>query len=434
MVLLKNDGVLPLKGARRIAIVGPLAEQTPVLLGNYHGEPTHAVSVLEGMKAAFPDAQITYVPGTQFLSNTGDPVPAAMLKGGYLTAPETGDYRIGVTSTGTARVSIAGQLIALTYGGTSMGRTHLQKGVPAKLEVSAPPEARLFWHRVNDAPDPAAVAAARNADVVVAVVGITSALEGEEMPVSEPGFQGGDRTTIDIPDPEEALVRAVAAAGKPLVVVLMNGSALAARWEKEHANAILDAWYPGEEGGTAIANTLSGTNNPAGRLPVTFYEDVHQLPNFENYSMSGRTYRYFTGKPLWPFGHGLSYTQFSYGALVVKQSGTGAAGRVHVEAEVRNTGTVAGDEVAQLYLNFPNDPGAPRVALRGFQRVSLSPGEARRISFDLTPRDLSAVTIAGKRRVLAGAYRVSVGSGQPGTGVPETSAPFTIGQPIDLPE
>ena len=272
MVLLKNDGVLPLKGARRIAVVGPLADQTPVLLGNYHGEPTHAVSVLEGMKAAFPDAQITYVPGTQFLSNTGDPVPVSMLKAGSLTAPETGDYRIGVTSNGTARISVAGQLIALTYGGTSMGRVHLEKGVPVKLEVSAPPEARLFWHRVSDVPDPAAVAAARNADVVVVVVGITSALEGEEMPVSEPGFQGGDRTTIDMPDPEEALVRAVASAGKPLVVVLMNGSALAARWEKEHANAILEAWYPGEEGGTAIANTLSGRNNPAGRLPVTFYQ------------------------------------------------------------------------------------------------------------------------------------------------------------------
>jgi beta-glucosidase len=434
MVLLKNDGVLPLKGAKRIAIVGPLAEQTPVLLGNYHGEPTHAVSVLEGMKAAFPDAQITYVPGTQFLSNSGEPVPTAMLKNGFLTAPETGDYRIGITSSGTARVSVAGQPVALTYGGTSVGRIHLEKGVPAKLEVSAPPEARLFWHRVNDAPDPAAVAAARNADVVVAVVGLTSALEGEEMPVSEPGFQGGDRTSIDMPEPEEVLVRAVASAGKPLVIVLMNGSALAARWEKEHANAILEAWYSGEEGGRAIADTLSGANNPAGRLPVTFYEDVHQLPNFENYSMNGRTYRYFPGKPLWPFGYGLSYTHFSYGPVAVKSSGTGAARRVHVETEVRNSGTVAGDEVAQLYLNFPDNPGAPRIALRGIQRLSLKSGETRRITFDLTPRDLSAVTPDGDRRVLSGAYRVSVGSGQPGTGVPVESAAFQIDQPMNLPE
>jgi beta-glucosidase len=315
-----------------------------------------------------------------------------------------------------------------------MGRIHLEKGVPVKVEVSAPPEARLFWHRVNDAPDPAAVEAARNADVVVAVVGITSALEGEEMPVSEPGFQGGDRTNIDMPEPEEALVRAVASTGKPLVVVLMNGSALAVRWEKEHANAILEAWYPGEEGGTAIANTLSGRNNPAGRLPVTFYEDVNQLPNFEDYSMKGRTYRYFAGTPLWPFGYGLSYTQFSYGPLAVKATGTGAARGIHVETEVRNSGAVAGDEVAQLYLNFPDDPGAPRIALRGLQRLSLGPGETRRISFDLTPRDLSTVSLAGKRRVLPGSYRVSVGSGQPGADVPAQSAGFRIDRSIELAE
>jgi beta-glucosidase len=359
---------------------------------------------------------------------------------GLLTAPETGDYRIGIKANATARVSVAGQGIALTYGGISLGRVHLEKSVPVKLDVSyepgagTQPQAQLIWHRVNDAPDPAAVEAARKADVVVAVVGLTSALEGEEMPVSEPGFQGGDRTSIDMPEPEEALVRAFAPAGKPLVVVLMNGSALAARWEKEHANAILEAWYPGEEGGAAIANTLSGRNNPAGRLPVTFYQDAHQLPNFENYSMNGRTYRYFAGTPLWPFGYGLSYTHFSYGPLAVKPSGTGTARRVHVETEVRNSGTVAGDEVAQLYLNFPDNPGAPRIALRGLKRLSLRAGETRTITFDLTPRDLSAVTAEGDRQVLKGAYRVSVGSGQPGTGVPVEAAAFTIDQPMNLPE
>jgi beta-glucosidase len=493
MVLLKNDGVLPLKNPKRIAIVGPLAEQTPVLLGNYHGEPTHAVSVLDGMKAAFPGAQITYVPGTQFLSDQGNAIPGTALTApngqpglaadyrvgenfdpkaapvvsqiepvlnlslgavpaaargkpfnvhwaGSLTALETGDYRIGVKADGTARVMVAGRPVALTYGGTSMGRIHLEKGAPVKVEVSyasrsgAEAQAQLIWHRVNDAPDPAAVAAAQNADLVIAVVGLTSALEGEEMPVSEPGFQGGDRTSIDMPEPEEALVRAVASAGKPLVVVLMNGSALAARWEKEHANAILEAWYPGQEGGTAIANTLSGRNNPAGRLPVTFYEDVHQLPHFEDYSMKGRTYRYFSGTPLWPFGYGLSYTQFSYGQLAVNQSGTGAARRIHVGTEVRNTGAVAGDEVAQLYLDFPDDAGAPRIALRGFKRLSLKPGEARTITFDLAPRDLSTVSLAGKRRVLPGTYRVSVGSGQPETGIAVQSAPFRISQAIELPE
>jgi len=493
MVLLKNDGVLPLKGAKRIAIVGPLAEQGDALLGNYHGAPTHTVSVLDGMKAAFPDAQITYVPGTQFLSNKGEAVPAAVLttasgrpgleteyrpgenfdpkakvifsrtepavkvdsntvpaalRGkpfntrwtGILSPPETGDYRIGVKANGTARVMVEGQPVALTYGGTSLGRIRLERGEPVKIEVSygsrsgKGPEARMIWHRVNDAPDPAAVAVAKDADVVIAVVGLTSALEGEEMPVSEPGFLGGDRTSIDMPEPEETLVRAVASAGKPLVVVLLNGSALAARWEKKHANAILEAWYPGQEGGTAIANTLTGRNNPAGRLPVTFYEHVRQLPKFEDYSMKGRTYRYFEGTPLWPFGYGLSYTKFSYGSLIVKPDGAGAAQGVHVETEVRNTGPIAGDEVAQLYLDFPDDPGAPRIALRGFQRLSLNPGEAKTIAFDLTPRDLSAVTVEGERRVLAGAYKISVGSGQPDTGVPVRSGTFTVDQPVVLPE
>nr|NUR37595.1 beta-glucosidase [Sphingomonas sp.] len=433
MVLLKNDGILPLKGAKRIAIVGPLADQTPVLLGNYHGEPSHAVSVLEGMKAAFPGARITYVPGTQFLSNKGEPIPAAMLKSGYLTAPETGDYRVGVTASATARISVAGRAVAQTYGGTSVGRIHLEKGVPTRIEVSAPADATLFWHRVNDAPDPAAVDAARNADVVIAVVGITSALEGEEMPVSEPGFGGGDRTTIDMPEPEEALVRAVASAGKPLVVVLMNGSALATRWEKEHASAIVEAWYPGEEGGTAVANTLSGRNNPAGRLPVTFYEDVAQLPLFENYSMKGRTYRYFTGTPLWPFGYGLSYTRFSYGGLVLPKAPVPAGQSLRASVKVTNSGSVAGDEVVQLYLKFPDAPGAPIRALRGLRRVHLAPGESRIVDFDLRARDLGMVNEAGDIIVPAGKYGISIGGGQPGAASAVSGSVIILGQ-IKLPE
>jgi beta-glucosidase len=433
MVLLKNDGVLPLKGAKRIAVVGPLAEQTDVLLGNYHGTPTHVVSVLEGMKAAFPDAQITYVPGTQFLANAGEPVPEAMLKGGFLTAPETGDYRIGVTANGTARISVEGRMIAQTYGGTSVGRVHLEKGLPAKLEVTAPPGARLFWQRVDDRTDPAAVAAAHNADVVVAVVGITSALEGEEMPVSEPGFEGGDRTSIDIPAPEEALVRAVASTGKPLVVVLMNGSALAARWEKEHANAILESWYSGEEGGRAIADTLKGVNNPAGRLPVTFYADVSQLPKFEDYSMKGRTYRYFTGTPLWPFGFGLSYTSFGYRDLSLPA--TVRAGQpVKASVVVTNTGRVEGDEVVQLYLSFPDVAGAPSRALRAFRRIHLAPGASETVTFDLPPRDLSMVNPAGDRIEPAGTYRLSIGGGQPGSGLPTVSGSFSVAGEVKLPE
>ena len=407
MVLLKNDGTLPLARAKRIAVVGPLAEQTDVLLGNYNGTPTHTVSVLEGMKAAFPDAQIVYVPGTEFLSKKGNLIPVSVLTTpggqpglqaeyrigngpdpkaapletrvesgvnvtsaslppalkdkqlsvrwtGLLTVSETGDYRVGIDSTGFGGVTVNGVPVAHTYGGTNLGRVHLEKGQPTKIEVTydykpnTDPQAQLIWRKIDETPDPAAVEAARDADVVVAVIGITSQLEGEEMPVSEPGFQGGDRTSIDIPEPEEALVRSVASAGKPLVVVLMNGSALAARWEKEHANAIVESWYSGEEGGRAIANTLKGLNNPAGRLPVTFYTDTHQLPNFENYAMQGRTYRYFAGTPLWPFGYGLSYTTFRYGDLQLPKVAVRAGQPLHASVSVTNSGRVAGDEVDEI--------------------------------------------------------------------------------------
>ncbi|HTW32402.1 MAG TPA: glycoside hydrolase family 3 C-terminal domain-containing protein, partial [Candidatus Sulfotelmatobacter sp.] len=313
-------------------------------------------------------------------------------------------------------------------------------GHPVKLDVmyghigEGAPEAQLIWAPVNNAPDPAAVAAAKNADVTIAVVGITSRLEGEEMPIEQPGFLGGDRTSLDLPKQEEDLVQAVAATGKPLVVVLMNGSALGVNWEKAHANAVLEAWYSGEEGGAAIAKTLSGKNNPAGRLPVTFYKDVHQLPNFEDYSMQGRTYRYFEGEPLWPFGYGLSYTTFSYSNLTLPDEPINAGDPLNASVTVTNTGKLAGDEVVELYLKFPDVAGAPIRALRGFQRVHLEPGASQTVAFHLNPRDLSMVTEIGDIVVPEGKYTISVGGGQPGTGAPTVSADFEVKGQLMLPE
>jgi len=496
MVLLKNDGVLPLKSVKNIAVVGPLAEQTAVLLGNYNGTPTHTVSVLEGLKKEFPGAKITYIAGTQFLSQQGDPVPASALttpdgkpglkaeyssrpgfeaKGtplvsrvepsvklteanlpeeakaatktlavqwtGFLHASATADYLLGIKANAFVRLSVDDKLVAQGWGEqTHMGQVHLEKGRSSKLEVSysrfgeGKPEAQLIWAPVNNAPDPAAVAAAKKADVVVAVVGITSRLEGEEMPVDQPGFSGGDRTNLEMPTPEEDLVQAVAATGKPLVVVLMNGSALGVNWEKAHANAILESWYSGEEGGAAIAETLSGKNNPAGRLPVTFYKDVHQLPHFEDYSMKGSTYRYFEGEPLWPFGYGLSYTTFSYSDLSLPTSTINAGDPLDASVTVTNSGKVAGDEVVQLYLKFPDVAGAPIRALRGFQRVHLEPGASQKIEFHLNPRDLSMVTDLGDIIVAEGKYTVSVGGGQPGTGAASVSGNFEVNGRLMLPE
>jgi beta-glucosidase len=495
MVLLKNDGVLPLKSAERIAVVGPLADQTAVLLGNYNGTPSHTVSVLEGMKAEFPDAKITFVPGTQFLSNQGNPVPASVLTTpdgkpglqatyssglsidakptpfasrvepvvnlnetnlpeqakdshglsvqwkGLLTPNETGDFLIGMKAEGFARVTLGDKETMQMYsGGSNLGRVHFEKGHPLKLEVTygrmsgGKPSAQLIWAPVNNVPDPAAIAAAKNADVVVAVVGITSRLEGEEMPIDMPGFSGGDRTSLDLPQPEEDLVQALAASGKPLVVVLMNGSALAVNWEKAHANAIVEAWYSGEEGGAAIAETLSGKNNPAGRLPVTFYKDVHQLPHFENYSMKGHTYRYFEGEPLWPFGYGLSYTTFTYSDVTLPNAPINAGDELNASVTVTNSGKSAGDEVVQLYLKFPDVAGAPIRALRGFQRIHLQAGASQKVEFHLNPRDMSMVTDIGDIIVAEGKYTVSIGGSQPGTDAPSVSSGFEVKGQLTLPE
>ena len=257
-----------------------------------------------------------------------------------------------------------------------------------------------------------AVAAARQADAVIAFVGLTSQLEGEEMPIHVPGFSGGDRTDITLPAAQQQLLEALAATGKPLIVVLMNGSALAVNWAQQHAAAILEAWYPGEEGGAAIAETLSGRNNPAGRLPITFYASVDQLPPFVDYAMENRTYRYFHGKPLYGFGYGLSYTHFSYRQLKLPQGTLQAGDSLQVEASVRNDGSVAGDEVAELYVAARGARGNP--ALKGMERFHLEPGESRTVAFTLTPRDLSTVNEQGKRSVERGEYSIMIGGAQPG--------------------
>jgi beta-glucosidase len=309
---------------------------------------------------------------------------------------------------------------------------HFDDTKPHAFRVEYTHRAKLFgagitlgWKPPVEALRAQAVAAAKQADVVVAFVGLSPNLEGEEMPIHVKGFLGGDRTDIELPDVQTQLLEAVAGTGKPLVVVLMNGSALAVNWAQKNANAILEAWYPGEAGGQAIAETLDGTNNPAGRLPLTFYRSIDQVPAFEDYSMKGRTYRYFNGDPLYGFGYGLSYTKFDYSNLKLSSTVVDAGEDLTVEADVRNTGDRAGDEVAELYLTPPASAIAPRQELEGFMRVHLQPGETQHVRFTLHPRALSLVDAAGKRSVQPGNYSVFVGGGQPepGTGVAKD---FTI--------
>jgi beta-glucosidase len=258
-----------------------------------------------------------------------------------------------------------------------------------------------------------AVETSKQADVVVAFVGLTARLEGEEMRVDAKGFSGGDRTDIGLPDVQQELLEAVAKAGKPMVVVMLNGSALAVNWAQQNAKAIVEAWYPGQSGGQAIGETLSGKNNPAGRLPVTFYTGTDQLPAFEDYSMANRTYRYFKSKPLFAFGDGLSYTSFAYGNAKLSKAKLHAGETLTVEADVKNTGASAGDEVAELYLRPPQTAISPKLALAGFERVHLDPGESKHLTFHLNPRTLSQVDEKGNRVVMPGTYSLSLGGSQP---------------------
>jgi beta-glucosidase len=495
MVLLKNDGVLPLApSVKKILVVGPLAESTQVLHGNYSGTASHAVTALEGIRKQFAGTQVSYQPGTDFLREhpviptsmlstddgkpglkgeyfAGDlsgtpqvvrvdpyvdlqlshadshalPVPAEMKDfsvrwTGFLTPAESGTYQIGLMGS-MQRLWIDGKLVIDDAVGhdpnPQVAKLELVTGhrYVVKVEYMAGGRiSKLIWLPVSGDPLVEAVSAARQADVVVAVVGITSKLEGEEMKVDIPGFRGGDRTSLSLPAEEEALLGALKGSGKPLVVVLMNGSALAVNWANDHANAILDAWYSGEEGGTAIAQTLAGTNNPAGRLPVTFYKGVEQLPEFEDYAMKNRTYRYFTGEPLYAFGYGLSYSKFEYSSLKLSSAELPAGDPLSVEVDVKNASPRPGDEVVELYVNFPKLPGTPLRALRGMTRVHLNAGEQRHVKLTLQPRDLSYVNDKGDRIIGAGDYVITVGGGQPGTGAAQAETHLSIRGEQPLPE
>jgi beta-glucosidase len=265
-----------------------------------------------------------------------------------------------------------------------------------------------------------AVSLAKDSDVVVFVGGISPQLEGEEMNVTTEGFRGGDRTSLDLPAVQQGLLKALVETGKPVVLVLTSGSALGVNWAAANVGGIVQLWYPGEEGGTALADVLFGDYNPAGRLPVTFYKSVEQLPPFEDYRMAGRTYRYFDGEPLYPFGYGLSYTRFEYGKPdVPKQMRAGE--NVTVRISLTNTGKVTGDDVVQLYVkHVATHLPAPIRSLQGFKRVHLRPGQTKTVSFNLTPRQLSLIDNQSRRVVEPGELEFQIGGGQIG-GPLETS-------------
>ncbi|MGD0830261.1 MAG: glycoside hydrolase family 3 C-terminal domain-containing protein [Terracidiphilus sp.] len=291
----------------------------------------------------------------------------------------------------------------------------------------------LKWEAPAQAQLDEALTRAKEADVVVAFVGLSPDLEGEEKKIKIDGFDGGDRTSLDLPAAQQKLLETIAATGKPLIVVLQSGSAVALNWANEHAAAILAAWYPGVEGGAAIARTLVGLSNPAGRLPVTFYSSLDGLPAFTDYSMKGRTYRYFQGKSLWGFGYGLSYSSFKFGPVKLSAESLKAGDPLTATVTVTNTSKIAGDEVVEAYLKTPQADG-PIHVLAGFQRVNIGAGVSREVTIAIDPRSMSSVNDQGYRAILEGKYKLTLGSAQPRETETKSEAEFAVTGTLPLPK
>jgi len=508
IVLLKNENrTLPLrKDLQTLAVIGPNADSTEVLNGNYNGDPTAPVTVLAGIRAKVPaGTRVLYVRGSDvaaglpyfeaipssalFTSNGPDrrsglageyfnsanfdgqqhrpreltypssgqmvgaipPNPKPLFTRtdpqvdfrwwdgapradmhdddfgvrwtGYLAPPVSGMYQIGAYGMNAFELYLDGKPLArfsnIHERGYEYAGVELEAGklYPIRLdfhEFVNDADIRLVWAPPGRDTGQTAIDAARQADATVLVLGLSPRLEGEEMKVPVEGFLGGDRVQLEIPRVQQDLLQRIAALGKPVVVVLVNGSAVAVNWARDHVPAIVEAWYPGQAGGTAVADVLFGDYNPGGRLPVTFYRSADQLPPFADYSMKGKTYRFFKGEPLFPFGYGLSYTTFAYANLKLPdQPAMGTDIRVSVE--VQNTGARAGSEVVQVYVKTPDtSPSAPVRALAAFRRVALAAGERKTVEFSLAPRRFSHVRADGRRVEEPGAFEISVGGKQPG--------------------
>lgn len=358
---------------------------------------------------------------------------------GKLTPLESGTYQLGATADDGVRLYLDGKLLIDAWTSNPTKTVTKEVNLEARshdvrmeyYQTNREAIAKLVWsspHFVERQIEEA-VNTVRQADVAIVVLGLSAALEGEEMTVSTEGFRGGDRIDISLPKGQEALLKAVSATGKPVVLLLLNGSALAVNWAAEHVPAILDAWYPGEEGGTAIADVLFGDYNPAGRLPVTFYKSVAQLPPFEDYSMKGRTYRYFKGDPLYPFGFGLSYTSFKYENLKLSAQNIRPGDGISVSVTVSNSGDRAGDETVQMYVtDLSAAVPVPIRSLAGVTRVFLRPGEKQVVKFVLENTQMSVIDARGKRVVEQGEFLISVGGKQPGfTGRADANTTGVVG-------
>lgn len=477
IVLLKNqDQLLPLNKnkIKKIAVVGPNADDKSVLLANYYGYPSHITTALEGIQkkvgnqvevvyekgvnltddfvftSAYEDAlfcydgqqgfKADYYQNTQWQGNTGlsrlektvdyqwgdgqdvgDGIITRQMSAVWstvFTPKQTGEVCFELKADDKAELYIDGVKQNKVGNINSYYLLNAEKGKSYPIEIryvqhADNAEIKFDMGILRKADYKQTAAAVKDADVIIFVGGLSAKVEGEEMGVEIEGFKRGDRTSISIPSVQQNLLRELYATGKPVVFVMMTGSALGLEWESAHLPAILNAWYGGQAGGQAIADVLFGDYNPSGRLPLTFYKSVNDLPDFEDYSMENRTYRYFTGTPVYPFGYGLSYTTFQYSSLKLQPSPDKRS--VKVTAKITNTGKMEGEEVAQLYVSNPRDFVTPIRALKGFKRINLKPGESQTVEFVLTSKELSVVDISGKSVPMKGKVQISLGGGQPST-------------------
>ncbi|MBN1387329.1 MAG: glycoside hydrolase family 3 C-terminal domain-containing protein [Bacteroidales bacterium] len=480
VVLLKNDGLLPLgRHIKRIAVIGPNADNFEALIGNYNGIPVNPITILEGIRnktgktseVVFSEGShlaeglhnLFPIPSEYFYTDDGEqgvyaeyydningegapvftrvddnicfywetysPHPDiphdnwSVKWTGWLKPPETGKYFLGSWGSSNYEIFIDGEKF-ISYTG-SHHAFHREKGIELekdskyRLEIiyrnlSGDADMKFLWAPPQEDILENAVSAAQSSDIVLLVLGLSQRLEGEEMPIDIDGFRGGDRTHLELPAVQKELFDRIMQTGKPVIVILMNGSALSVNDMEKRANAIMLAGYPGQEGGNAVADVIFGDYNPAGRLPVTWYKSVEQLPPFEDYDMEGRTYRYFKGEPLYPFGYGLSYTTFEYSNLEMPEK-VKEGNPINVKVTVKNTGNRKGEEVVQLYIT--DETGStprPLRELRGFRRINLEPGESENIEFTLEPQDLSMIDKNNNRVTEPGWFTVSVGGKQPG--------------------
>lgn len=481
IVLLKNqNNTLPLsKKVKKIAVVGPNADNTIAVLGNYNGIPSKVVSVLQGLKEKLGDGvEVVYEKAINFTNDTllvhknisslyqyegkpgvkaeyfdnekleGLPVltkteqeinhhwpegetPYPGLKSThysaryttYITADKDEVMNFESEANDGYKVMVNDSIVVDVWErnrwGSKQFNLPVKKGITYKIEMSfrqseGDATVKLFAGNYMKTDFTALANRLKDADAIIFAGGISPQLEGEEMPVTVPGFKGGDRTSIMLPAVQTELMKALKETGKPVVFVMLTGSAIAIPWEDENIPAIVNAWYGGQAAGTAVADVLFDDYNPAGRLPVTFYKSDTDLPDFSEYSMNNRTYRYFKGEALYPFGYGLSYTTFNYSNL--KTPAAISSGKsIMVSTAIKNTGKLDGEEVVQLYLTHQNVNGiAPQKALKGFKRITLKAGATKTITFSLTPEDLSLVSEDGKLYQPKGKIILSIGGGQPG--------------------